>query len=135
MANPLNTIIFTFFLGATISGFGMSLVCVHPDHGDQGPPIEITIGSIKSAHHDERYADFSSQPHTHTIRVVDDFCIDMLVSRCKIRTDRNSKTAPPSFFYSASLLIQNIIAPSFHLNETNWRTLSIILLRTIVMLN
>jgi hypothetical protein len=134
MPNSLYTTLYIFFFGAILSSFGMSLACVHSEHGAFDSYSEITLGSIKSAHHDENQIHLAPSQDP-SIQVENDFCVDMLFARCKIRLDRTSHIVPPSFFYHAPLFRDNFKLPSIRLNEINWHDLSIVLLRTIVMLN
>jgi hypothetical protein len=134
MPNSLYTTLYIFFFGAILSSFGMSLACVHPERGAFDSHSEITLGSIKSAHHSESHFHLTAD-QDHSIQVENDFCVDMLFARCKVRLDRTPQIVPPSFFYHVPLVLNNFKLPSIQLNEINWHNLSIVLLRTIVMLN
>ena len=134
MPKSLYTTLYVLFFGAILSSFGMSLACVHSNKLAFDSHSKITLGSIKSAHHRESHHHLALS-QDQSIQVENDICVDMLFARCKIRLDRTPQVGPPSFFYRVPLALDIYKIPTILLNDINWHNLSIVLLRSIVMLN
>jgi hypothetical protein len=134
MPNSLYTTLHILFFGAILSSFGMSLACVHSDKIAFNSYSKITLGSIKSDHHDESHHHLTLS-HDQSIQVEKDICVDMLFARCKIRLDRSTQVGHPSFFYRVPLVLDKFKIPKILFSDINWQNLSIVTLRTIVMLN